>query len=60
MFKQKRKERFPQLFSFDCQVTFFQKLAVGGSSGVLATSIVYPLDMVKTTMQVGMGRWHDE
>lgn len=25
---------------------------VGGTSGVLATSIVYPLDIVKTTMQV--------
>ncbi|OAO16023.1 hypothetical protein AV274_2263 [Blastocystis sp. ATCC 50177/Nand II] len=33
------------------EVTFWQKLIVGGSSGVLATSLVYPLDVVKTTMQ---------
>ena len=33
------------------EVTFSQKLLVGGTSGVLATSIVYPLDMIKTTMQ---------
>ena len=33
------------------EVTFPEKLIVGGMSGVLATSLVYPLDMVKTTMQ---------
>ena len=33
-------------------MSFLSKLFVGGTSGVLATSIVYPLDIVKTAMQV--------
>ena len=33
------------------KVSFLSKLLVGGTSGVLATSIVYPMDIVKTTMQ---------
>ena len=41
-------------------MTFSQKLLVGGTSGVLATSIVYPLDMIKTTMQVRVSEKSNE
>ena len=41
-----------QLYDVMQKVSFGAKLLVGGTSGVLATSIVYPMDFVKTTMQV--------
>ena len=43
-----------QLYDVMQKVSFGAKLLVGGTSGVLATSIVYPMDFVKTTMQVRM------
>ena len=33
------------------KIPFFQKLAVGGIAGVVGTSCVFPLDMVKTRLQ---------
>jgi solute carrier family 25 aspartate/glutamate transporter 12/13 len=36
------------------QIPFFQKLAVGGVAGVVGTSCVFPLDMVKTRLQSQM------
>jgi len=31
------------------------KLAVGGAAGVFGTSIIYPIDVVKTKLQAGKG-----
>lgn len=41
------------------KVPFVQKLIVGGIAGIIGTSIVYPLDMIKTRLQVLLSTVHN-